>query len=585
LADKSVFQHLKPTPGSNNGLFARLPSFMLTCFKPITIIINMARYRLSAISSLARQLAFTPVETRALQLNAAEILLHELDPARAYPLEFVVYRITGYQPKSNPDSDLLTGLALQHDLGLLIEQVSQSLKLTARDAKEPVLDIEDVCEKFSVTSKTIQRWRRRGLPARRFIFPDGKSRVGFLLASVERFIFAHQQHLACTVNASQMNDCEKNEIIRRAHRLASGCCPAEIARRIAARLHRSPLAILHTIRKHDADHPDQSVFAHAANPVTDVQRRRILRASKRGIPLNRLARRFHQSRSVVYRVILDERIARLNQRKVKFIDDDLYHTENPAGILNELLSQDVLAENPPQENRIPRDLPPYLRELYRYPLLTPSRERALFLKFNFHKWQFATARRKLEPQFARSRDLAILEGFLRDAVAAKNQIIQANLRLAVSVARKHARAGVSLMELLSEGNITLMRAAESFDIHKGNRFSTYATLALMKGFARSVPSMIRGQTSAMGGDALESLADARPDRSAERCIDRDHVQHLLSTLNDRERRVLLAHYGLERGQDVPATYDQLSLRMGVSTRHLRQIEQGALSKLRLAAKQ
>jgi RNA polymerase primary sigma factor len=559
-------------------------SFILTCFRAALIIMSMAKFRLNAIATLARQLAFTPVETRAAQLNAAELLLHELDPARAYPLEFVVYRITGYQPKFNPDSDLLTGLALQHDLGLLIEQVSQSLNLIAQDVKEPVLGIEDVCEKFNVTSKTIQRWRRRGLPARRFIFPDGKQRVGFLLDSVERFIFAHQQQVVGTVNSSQMDDCERDAIIRRAHRLARSCCPAEIARRIGGRLHRSPLAILHTIRKHDAEHPDQAVFARAACPVTDEQRNRILRGFKRGISLKGLSRRFHQPRSTVYRVILDERIARLNQRKVKFIDDELYHAEDAAGILSELLSQDALAEAHPEENRTPRDLPPYLRELYRYPLLSASRERALFLKFNFHKWQFVSARRKLEPQFARSRDLAILESFLREAVSTKNQIIQANLRLVVSVARKHVRTGLSLMELVSEGNITLMRAVESFDIHKGNRFSTYATLALMKGFARSVPLMTREKTKVTSGQPLESVADPRLDRSAERCIDRDHVEQLLSRLNDRERRVLSAHYGLEDGHDIPATYDQLSLRMGVSKRHLRQIEQGALSKLRVAAK-
>jgi RNA polymerase primary sigma factor len=297
--------------------------------------------------------------------------------------------------------------------------------------------------------------------------------------------------------------------------------------------------------------------------------------------LKNLSRRFRQSRSTVYRAVLDERIARVNQRKVKFIDDELYHAEDAAGILDVLVWQDVLETADAQDNRTPRDLPPYLRELYRFPLLNAGRERALFLKFNFHKWQFASARRKLEPQFARSRDLAALEGFLHDAVAVKNQIIQANLRLVVSVARKHVRSGLSLLELLSEGNITLMRAVESFDIHKGNRFSTYATLALMKGFARSVPLMIGGKKSVAGGEALEKVPDYRLDRAAQRCVDRDHLQHLLSTLSDRERRVLLAHYGLERGQDPPISYDQLSSRMGVSKQHLRQIEQGALSKLRL----
>src|SRR6478735_2012657 len=122
---------------------------------------------------------FTPQETRAAQLRAAEELLHTLDPNKAYPLDFVIFRITGYHPKKvNPD--LLTGLALQHDLGLLIEQVSGSLNLRVSALAEPVLSIDDVTERFNVTSKTIQRWRRRGFPARRFVYPDGKRRVGFL---------------------------------------------------------------------------------------------------------------------------------------------------------------------------------------------------------------------------------------------------------------------------------------------------------------------------------------------------------------------------------------------------------------------
>src|SRR5206468_11114453 len=100
------------------------------------------------------------------------------------------------------------------------------------------------------------------------------------------------------------------------------------------------------------------------------------------------------------------------------------------------------------------------------------------------------ARRKLEPQLAHRRDLALLETHLRRSTLTKNEILRANLRLVVSVARKHLRPGLNLMELISEGNLTLMRAVEGFDIHKGNRFSTYATLALMKGFARSVPLML-----------------------------------------------------------------------------------------------
>ena len=124
----------------------------------------MSKYRLDSIADLARQLEFAPVARRTLQVSAAEELLHGLDPVKAYPFSFVVYRITGYHPKEDSTADLLTGLALQHDLGVLIEHLSDSLNLPANTAAEPVLTIEQVCERFNVTSKTIQRWRRRGLP-------------------------------------------------------------------------------------------------------------------------------------------------------------------------------------------------------------------------------------------------------------------------------------------------------------------------------------------------------------------------------------------------------------------------------------
>src|SRR5688572_17599686 len=139
----------------------------------------MAKFRLDSIAQLSRQMEFAPHEVRIAQLAAAEDLLHLVKPARAYPLDFVIYKITDYRARdASLTGELLTGLALQHDLGLLIERVSATLNLVASALAEPVLSIEDVCEKFNVTSKTIQRWRRRGFPARRFLFPDGKRRVG-----------------------------------------------------------------------------------------------------------------------------------------------------------------------------------------------------------------------------------------------------------------------------------------------------------------------------------------------------------------------------------------------------------------------
>jgi RNA polymerase sigma factor (sigma-70 family) len=540
----------------------------------------LAKFRIDSIGELARQMEFTPQDTRAAQIDAAENLLHEIDPAKAYPPDFVVFKITGYHPK-DVEQDLLTGLALQHDLGLLVERVSDSLDVRTTALSQPVLTIDDVMEKFSVTSKTVQRWRRKGLPARRFLFPDGKRRVGFFLSSVERFFSTHRDQVERGANFSQVDDSEREEILRRAKRLAlyCHCCVHEITRRIGRRMNRSPLTVLHTIKKHDADHPADAIFSKAAEPVADEDRGRIVRAFRRGVPVRSLARRTCQPRSAIYRVVVEERVAKLNKRKAKFIDDPLYHEANAEELIDTIASQEELsAPRSADETRTPRDLPPYLAELYRTPLLTPTRERALFLKFNFHKMQFVQARRKLDPQFARLRDLNVMEGHWRRAVATKNDIVRANLRLVVSIARKHLRPGLSLMELISDGNLTLMRAVEGFDTHRGHRFSTYATLALMKGFARSVPQMLASRSAGFADDAMSRIADARHTVAADRFIAREEVGQMLSRLDARERDVLLAHYGLDETE--PATYEQVGRRLGISKERVRQIEQTALAKLR-----
>jgi RNA polymerase sigma factor (sigma-70 family) len=556
----------------------------LTAGHGVEIINHVAGYHIESLAELARQMQFTPHDTRAAQVTAAEELLHSLDAAKVYPTDFIVYRITGYRPRAVSET-LLTGLALQHDLGLLIERVSETLEIRTDSLAEPILQIDDVTERFNVTSKTIQRWRRKGLPARRFIFPDGKRRVGFLISSVERFFANHQDQLALDTNFSIIDDVERAEIVTNARRLAvqCRCCEAEIARRIGRKLNRSPVTILHTLRKHDLVHPESAVFPLAAPAISGDERSRIVRRFRRDVPVATIAGGLGRGRSAIYRVIMEERMAKLNRRKTRFIDDPLYHQDDADAAVEEIARQDDLTSTGrAEESRVPRDLPPYLQALYRTPLLSAARERALFLKFNFHKCQFVTARRKLEPEHVRTRELGVLEDHLRKAVETKNAIVRANLRLVVSVARKHLRPGLTLMELISEGNIVLMRAVEGFDLHRGYRFSTYATLALMKGFARSVPQMLCSRSSGMEEGVLESVPDHRQTGQSTHFADREQVGQLLTRLDDRERAVLLAHYGLG-DRAMPATFEEVGQQLGLSKQRVRQIEKSAIAKLREVA--
>ena len=358
----------------------------------------MASFRLNSIAELARQMAFTPHATLAVQLTSAEQLVLELEPHKAYPREFVVFRITGYRPKTVRETDLLTGMALQHDLGLLIERLSETLAVSVSLINEPVLSIDEVAERLNVTAKTIQRWRRRGLPARRFVFADGKARVGFFVSSVERFFARHRDQIPEQVNWSVLSEEETAQILRYARRLGDrwGSAPEPIAARIAARLNRSRLTIFHTIRKENA--------LADARTLTEEQHSKVARLFRHGATLRQIANAMRLPRMLVYRAVMDDRLARLARRKAKFIDDPLYHQPDAVAAIDAIVRTADESLEPAEALRVPRDLPIYLQEIYRTPLLSAAQERAMFLKLNFRKYQFSLARRKLDVAIATRKD-------------------------------------------------------------------------------------------------------------------------------------------------------------------------------------
>ena len=413
------------------------------------------------------------------------------------------------------------------------------------------------------------------------MFGDGKRRVGFLLSSVEYF-FAAQRGIGSS--GVQVSDAEAACMVRHARRLVAtgGCTQRLLIRRVARAVGRSPLTVLHILRRHDQTHPDVPILSRTAPDLSQADRQAIVQAVRSGREIATVARAIGRPRAAVWEVLLEARIGRLSRLKVKFVDDSLYHQPDAAEVISAMARMEGLGESEPTYGTpMPRDIPASLADLWRAPLLTAARERALFLKFNFHKYQFVCLRRRLDPELARHRDLDRLERQLSLATAAKNAILEANLRLVVSVAKRHLRPGVALMELVSEGNIALMRAVEGFDIHKGNRFSTYATFALMKCFAHEAPRLSAAGRMAVDEHVLQGMADRRTSVEWDRAVARDEVGQLLSRLSERERKVLSEHYGLDRSAS-PATYDQVGRRLGITKQRVRQIEQSALAKLRVA---
>jgi RNA polymerase primary sigma factor/RNA polymerase sigma factor len=241
----------------------------------------------------------------------------------------------------------------------------------------------------------------------------------------------------------------------------------------------------------------------------------------------------------------------------------------------------------PRKTRRPAGVPGYLASLYDTPLLTAEQERYLFRKYNYLKYQASMLRNEMDPARPSLQLLIQIEELNRQAVETKNQIIRANLRLVVSIAKKYASRREDFFEIVSAGNVSLMKAIEKFDYTRGFKLSTYATWAIKQNFAREYVTTARhsDRYRTSQDERLDLTADERSDRYAEERQQAQRavqVNKILGSLTERERKVIRLRFGLgvlEQGK----TLKEVGSDFGVSKERIRQLEHRALAKLRNAA--
>jgi RNA polymerase sigma factor (sigma-70 family) len=291
---------------------------------------------------------------------------------------------------------------------------------------------------------------------------------------------------------------------------------------------------------------------------------------------------------------LENRAAKLlAEPPVKFVDNPCFQDPSP-----ELLCQ-IVGPMPPGDDVLRLAEPkgqveahPYFAGLFmEAPLLTTEQETYLFRKMNFLKKKFIDLLKTVDPTCPVEETLNELGRLKRDWNQIQTHIVSANLRLVVSVVKslkllpKYRRC--DFFEMVSDGNWTLISTVDQFDYARGTKFSTYAAQAIRRsmntGSALNNVSPWAARSST--AEPLHSVPSYRSDERtalAEATSRYRLVYELLPCLNDRERRVIEARFGIGCEE---LSLAQLGKELGGLTRErVRQIESRALEKLLKAAR-
>ena len=413
------------------------------------------QYKCESIGELRdQQVRFAPREKKIQQIDNAEQLLREIQIDKTYNFEFVCFRITGFRMDPGPIV-MIDGGDLRNDLHAFIEDLSDSANLKAEEFGQPVFTVDELSKRFNVSTKTISRWRQQGLVSRKFIFDGGRKRVGFLHTSVDQFSKNNREKVQRGERFSQLTNEDRIEIIDRARRLSrAGGCPAEVTRRIAKNMTRSVETIRYTIKQFDSDHPQIAVFPDQTGPLNLEMKERIYAEFVAGKSAEAIAARYCRTKTTIYRVVNEVRAQLIMDLPLDFMDNDEFRRKSAEKKI-------VLAEMPEPEKarrktKAPAGLPRYLASLYEVALLDRGQEQYLFRKYNFLKYQATKLRDNMQSSRARAADMDKIEALYDQAVKVKNQIVQSNLRLVVSIAKRHVMASEDFFQLVSDGNLSLI---------------------------------------------------------------------------------------------------------------------------------
>jgi RNA polymerase primary sigma factor len=286
---------------------------------------------------------------------------------------------------------------------------------------------------------------------------------------------------------------------------------------------------------------------------------------------------------------LESLVRRCLQRELSYIANPQFETADAAAIV---FAEPLQLENPVDGSRAhaarsAADLPVYLGRMCEAALLKPHQEVALFQRMNFLLSQVAEQRTLLKTGRTSKARLQLIERLTLLSEWHRDRIVEANVRLVISIVKKFVNVNNSFDELLSEGIVGLIRAVEKFDYDRGFRFSTYATQVVRRNSYRTVVTNQQDRQKVVSG--LQEMDIDVSDEGRVSAIGekrwhelRARLSEMLDDLDRREKLIIRARFSLGSHRRVH-TLQSLADRLGISKERVRQLERRAMEKLRMMA--
>ncbi|MCZ6852210.1 MAG: sigma-70 family RNA polymerase sigma factor [Planctomycetota bacterium] len=225
-------------------------------------------------------------------------------------------------------------------------------------------------------------------------------------------------------------------------------------------------------------------------------------------------------------------------------------------------------------------------------LLTAAQERVLFLQYNYARHRVRQMQMEIGPNEPTEQQAGDLLRWYSTATRYREQIAETNLALVLAMAKRTRMSEVDFADLVSEGNMALLRSVDKFDCGRGFKFSTYACRAILKAFSRQGMKLTkyRQRFPTDFDPAMEKSNHLEVVRRGRELDAAEEVKHIVvsneAELTNVEKTVVYHRFGLDAEQDNdPMTLEQVGQIIGVTKERVRQIQNKALEKIRLTVEE